>query len=145
MLHILCLIALVAYGTPAFAGPYVGSQKCAECHEQQYASFQSQSKKAKSWHSVTIMAPKLTPQELESCYECHTTGYKQGGFKDYASTPHLAGVGCETCHGPGAAHAESGSPEHIKRKPDPAQCQTCHNASRVTTFNFKPLVYSGGH
>lgn len=90
------------------ANPYVGSDACGDCHEEEYGRFQEYSKKARSWRSVEIMAPKLTPDELRECYACHTTGYGRGGFVDYASTPHLADVGCETCHGPGAAHAAEG-------------------------------------
>ena len=50
------------------------------------------------------------------CLDCHTTGLNvsfdrqsqhfRTGFAD-------AGVGCESCHGPGAAHAESKSPADI--------------------------------
>lgn len=128
------------------ANPYMGSAACGDCHEEEYGRFQEYSKKARSWRSVEIMAPKLTPDELQECYACHTTGYGRGGFVDYASTPHLADVGCETCHGPGAAHAaEGGDPDLIRRGPSQEDCRTCHNDSRVKAFNFKPLIHSGAH
>ena len=124
---------------------YVGSKACADCHEDEYASFSSNSKKATSWKSVEIMASDLTAEEVQGCYECHTTGYGQGGFTTYKETPHLSDVGCETCHGPGAEHAETGDPESIQRKPSIQTCETCHNSDRVAAFNYKPLIYSGGH
>ncbi len=131
---------------PAWAGDYVGSKACADCHDGQYENFSKYSKKSRSWHSVEIMASDLTPEELRGCYECHTTGYGKGGFRDYQSTPGLADVGCESCHGPGRAHADSGGdPELIVRRPALATCETCHNAERVADFNFKPLLFSGAH
>ena len=73
----------------------------------------------------------------ETCTTCHT-GYDRSiegsahGFKAHADTP-AAKQGCESCHGPGEAHA--GDPENIKplqfkRVSATAanqQCQTCHN------------------
>lgn len=147
MRRLLCLFVCLPFCVPALAAvsPYVGSKKCAECHEREYAAFQQYSKKARSWEHVAVMAPKLTPEEVRGCYACHTTGYGKGGFTDYADTPHLADVGCETCHGPGAAHAESGDPAAVKRTPTREDCLTCHNESRVKAFNFKPLIHSGAH
>jgi len=129
----------------AVAGAYVGSARCGECHETEYETFQKHSVKAKSWKSVFIMASDLTPQELEGCYDCHTTGHGKGGFVSIETTPELADVGCETCHGPGAQHAETGDPEMITRKPDIKTCETCHNEIRVQAFGYKPLISSGAH
>ncbi len=132
--------------TSASAQQYVGSKACSECHEEQYDHFSKFSKKAHSRHSVEIMASDLTEDEVRGCFDCHTTGHGKGGFRDYESTPELADVGCETCHGPGGAHAESGGdPELIQRTPTLATCEGCHNAERVADFNFKPLLFSGAH
>ena len=125
---------------------YVGSKACSQCHEKQYESFSKYSKKAHSWQSVAIMKPKLKEQELRQCYECHTTGYgKKGGFVSQETTPELADVGCETCHGPGGEHAASGEPKQIRRRPSVESCTVCHNAQRVEDFRFKPLLFSGAH
>ena len=93
------------------------------------------------------MAPKLTLEELRECYACHATGYgKPGGFVSLEKTPHLANAGCEVCHGPGGAHAESGGDKAlIKRKMSVSDCETCHNAQRVRAFGFKPMLYGGAH
>ncbi|WP_339951303.1 multiheme c-type cytochrome [uncultured Albimonas sp.] len=43
------------------------------------------------------------------CAECHATGYDKGydpASRTYASTQAEIGVGCESCHGPGAAHSD---------------------------------------
>ena len=125
---------------------YIGSVACKQCHEQEYENFSKYSKKAHSKQSVEKMRPKLTRGELEECYNCHTTGHgKKGGFVDYEKTPQLGDVGCETCHGPGATHAESGERSAITRQPSVESCLVCHNAERIQKFNFRPLRYSGAH
>ena len=43
------------------------------------------------------------------CAECHATGYEKNydaAMRSYASTQAEIGVGCEACHGPGAAHLD---------------------------------------
>ena len=133
---------------PAMAeNSYVGTASCRDCHEEQYDNFTKYAKKAHSDRSVKAMASDLTDAELAGCYACHTTGYgKPGGFVSYESTPHLADAGCEVCHGPGYDHVESGGdPELIKGSLSMEDCESCHNESRVKSFNFKPLLYGGAH
>ncbi len=143
----LCMVA----GPASFASSqgqkhFIGTESCKECHQEQYDNFKKYSKKAQSWKSIEIMRSNLKPKELEQCYECHTTGHGQpGGFVSIESTPALADVGCETCHGPGSEHAESGDPERILRLPTEEHCLTCHNKERVGEFDFNPLRYSGAH
>src|SRR4051812_3455384 len=71
----------------------------------------------------------------ETCLGCHDDkGYKgtKHGLTLNQRTP-AATHGCESCHGPGKAHAESGDPGLIrnpkKLKPQEASqiCATCHN------------------
>ena len=125
---------------------YIGSAACQECHEQEYENFVKYSKKAHSQQNVQKMRPKLTQEELEGCYSCHTTGYgSKGGFVSYEKTPELGDVGCETCHGPGSAHVESGDTGEITRKPSIESCLVCHSAERIREFKFRPLRYSGAH
>ena len=141
------IVLLAAVAAQAQQEPsYVGSARCGECHDEQYEFYTKNSKKARSWHSVERMQRKLTPAELESCYDCHTTGHgRSGGFVSHETTPQLADVGCETCHGPGGRHAESGDPADIKRTPTLEDCQRCHNSDRIQDFKFKPLRFSGAH
>jgi hypothetical protein len=140
----LLFVIIVAYSVNA--QEYIGSKACSQCHEEKFNSFMTHSKKAKSWRSIAVMKSKLKPNELNQCYECHTTGHgKPGGFVSIETTPDLAQVGCETCHGPGGAHAVAGDPKEIRRKPELVVCQSCHNQQRVSDFRFKPLIYSGAH
>ena len=139
-------VATALAGQPAENVAYVGSIACADCHAKEYETYVRFAKKAHSFKSVQIMAPKLAPDELRECYGCHTTGYgRPGGFKSPEETPHLADAGCEVCHGPGQAHAASGDPALIKRRLTIKDCETCHNADRVAAFNYKPLLFGGAH
>jgi mono/diheme cytochrome c family protein len=144
---LLCLALLViSAGVARSEASFVGSKACAECHQEEYDSFLKFSKKPNSFHGVEKMRSDLKPEELKGCYACHTTGYgKPGGFVDAKTTPDLAQVGCETCHGAGSKHSEAGDPGSITRKPTLESCARCHNAERTGEFNFKPLLYSGAH
>ncbi len=125
---------------------YVGSKDCADCHVEQYESFMLHANKAKSDHSVRLMAPKLTEEELKQCYGCHTTGYgRTGGFQNFEETPDLGHVGCESCHGPGSMHVLTGDPVDITGKLNLDVCQPCHEDERVRVINYKPLLHAGAH
>lgn len=146
----LCVLAFGALMLgPAHAqqATYVGSKACADCHEEEYDNFAKYSKKAHSADSVKIMAEDLTDEELKECFVCHTTGYGEpGGFVSFEATPELSDAGCEVCHGPGSQHIdEMGDPSYIKGDLELKDCDTCHNEERVSTFDFKPLLYGGAH
>jgi len=147
VLHALCLTCVLLPFSAGAENSYVGTAACKDCHEEQYDNFTKFAKKAHSDKSVKIMASDLTEAELAECHACLTTGYgKPGGFVSYEKTPHLADAGCEVCHGPGHDHVESGGDtELIKGKLTMADCEGCHNQSRVKAFNFKPLLYGGAH
>jgi DmsE family decaheme c-type cytochrome len=68
----------------------------------------------------------------QTCRSCHAD-QRVGGPHAHAfneRTP-AANLGCESCHGPGKAHADSGDPTLIRRFRTPADatetCTTCHN------------------
>lgn len=125
---------------------YVGSAACADCHMTEYESFMNHANKAKSDHSVRLMAPKLDKDELRQCYSCHTTGYGQpGGFVSFEQTPDLAHAGCEVCHGPGSDHVYTGDRASIRGRLDMSVCAPCHEDERVRRINYKPLLHAGAH
>lgn len=137
---------LVPTAMAAEARSYVGTDACAPCHADQHATFRKYAKKSKSAESVKVMTPKLSKEEVQGCYACHTTGYgKPGGFVSFEATPHLADAGCEVCHGPGSAHVDSGGDVSLIDKPTMEGCVVCHNEQRVRSFNFKPLLHGGAH
>jgi tetratricopeptide (TPR) repeat protein len=70
------------------------------------------------------------------CVFCHTTGYEKGyqpATDTYESRWAEMGVGCEACHGPGAAHVEArktgGQDPWVGRDPELmlAACGSCHS------------------
>jgi DmsE family decaheme c-type cytochrome len=83
-------------------------------------------------------APQVSPQSgyvgESTCVTCHDQSYKgtKHALAFNARTP-AATHGCESCHGPGQKHAESGDPDLIQRpsKMTPeavsATCMTCHS------------------
>jgi hypothetical protein len=94
---------------------YVGSKKCRPCHIKEYRAWAN----TKMASALDILKPGQREDVKEShgldpnkdystdstCLPCHTTGYgKQGGFVDMKTTPDLAGIGCEMCHGPGGTY-----------------------------------------
>ncbi|MCK4378703.1 MAG: cytochrome C [Deltaproteobacteria bacterium] len=142
------LFLAIGFITPTYAqeNRYIGSEACNDCHEEEYASFNKYAKKRHSYDYITRMRKGLTETEFETCLVCHTTGYgKPGGFVSVSQTPHLKNLGCECCHGPGSIHADSEDPDDIKGKLSLADCKFCHNAERVATFDFKPMIYGGAH
>ena len=125
---------------------YIGSEGCKECHEEEYSNFKKYSKKAKSFEIIKKMEKKLSPEEYQECFECHTTGYgKEGGFISEEKTPELMDAGCEVCHGPGSLHADSEDPDLIISDISMENCNTCHSKDRIEAFDFKPLLYGGAH
>ncbi len=87
------------------AAPYVGSEACQGCHADEYASWSAQPH-AKA---LTTLEAKGAAANAD-CLRCHTTGFaRPGGFAPGAGPqPALAGVGCESCHGPGGDHVAEG-------------------------------------
>ncbi len=125
---------------------YVGTAACRGCHETEHESFHSFAKKAHSFESIRKMRSRLTPAEFRGCLECHTTGYgRPGGFRSEGETPDLMNAGCEVCHGPGSRHVATAAANDIKGKLTREDCLPCHNKERIEAFNFKPMIYGGGH
>jgi hypothetical protein len=125
---------------------YVGSTACRDCHEAEYSNFHNFAKKAHSFESIRRMKTRLTPAEFRGCFECHTTGFgRPGGFRSEEETPDLMNAGCEVCHGPGSRHVVSTDRKDIKGRLTLEDCAVCHNQDRIDAFNFKPMIYGGGH
>jgi formate-dependent nitrite reductase cytochrome c552 subunit len=158
---------LLAFFLAALAGSvaeaqYVGAAKCRPCHIAQTKSWEP-TKMAKAFESLkpgvaakAKQAKGLDPakdyRKDAECLSCHVTGHGQpGGVTSVGATPALAGVQCESCHGPGAGYLKpnlmSLQNKAYKRAdwvaaglvvPDARTCATCHNEK--SPF-YKPLDY----
>ncbi len=108
-------LAILSISIPpatADAASYVGAKKCRACHMKEYEGWS----KTKMASSFDLLKPGVRAENKKKmnqdpttdythdakCLPCHTTGYgKPGGFSSIETTPDLAGVQCESCHGPG--------------------------------------------
>lgn len=74
---------------------------------------------------------KTAPRKPYTCGTCHTTGWTktgkdgphQDGLPGIHGTWAEPGVGCEGCHGPGAAHVAKPKEVKLSTKPN---CDSCH-------------------
>jgi hypothetical protein len=111
---------------------FVGSAACQGCHESAYKAW------AKTSHSTALRTlEQKGADKNRECVACHVVGFDQaGGFVSAEHSPHLANVGCETCHGPRKDHIQnpSGSKQPIVDKVK--LCQSCHHAPHSTSFDF---------
>ncbi len=128
------------------------------------------------WQTTTHASAfaNLTPAESADtiCLNCHTTGFHRGdesrggnawGYDDFvtdwndpagAAAPHLQGVTCEACHGPGGGG--SGPPgsglQHLYRASlAQGPCMACHNivegeiAGRPYFYNWEGDLHAQAH
>ena len=154
---------------------YVGTKNCKKCHLKEWKSW-SLTQMAKAYESlqpgVAVEAKKsagLDPEADytgdENCIHCHVTGYgKPGGFVDIETTPELAGVGCESCHGPGGTYTQdqymSLKNKEYKKSEVVAvglvdqvgadQCTPCHNSespfvAEGYVFDYEAMKDTGMH
>ena len=118
--------------TDRLKGPaYSGSEKCGECHRAAYKVW-AVSDHAKALHTLAVAGHDQDPE----CIVCHVTGAAyRSGFQSEGTTPSLGRVGCESCHGAGAAH--SAHPYLVPmRKTTSEQCISCHRPLNSPKFEF---------
>jgi hypothetical protein len=109
---------------------YVGSASCERCHKEEFAVWQ------KTSHALAMKT--LSSQKKDQhpdCVSCHVVAYqKEGGYLDAKHTKHLAGVGCESCHGPGRKHSRN--PHSEKLEGGRFVCAECHVSPHSPAFQF---------
>jgi hypothetical protein len=112
--------------TPAFAG----SAACAPCHATEYSVWKG------SAHGSALKTLEDEGQDRDpECTGCHVVGLESTvGFRDRESTPQLADVGCESCHGPARAHVSD--PRVRTPRNAASSCVSCHNPAHSPEFDF---------
>jgi hypothetical protein len=114
---------------------YTGSQSCAECHEPILTN-ETHTRHAAAFTNALFVADG--GQTNRSCEACHAVGFDlPTGFVNNISTPHLAGVQCENCHGPAANHAANPDDPAVRPRAEVAAtvCGGCHTDARHPTFD----------
>ena len=109
----------------------MGAAACGACHETAWRVW------ADSAHARALEALPAARRTDVRCLGCHTAG----------ATPELAGVQCESCHGPVARHAPAGG--HRKRARtmvvDRATCLRCHTPDAPRVFYWERDVARIAH
>jgi Cytochrome c554 and c-prime len=107
-----------------------GSKSCESCHIDEYNVWR-ESSHAHAWETLADESAFADPE----CQRCHTTGYGlPGGFETIASSADRFGVGCESCHGPSAAHVEN--PKRKTPLAAQTECRRCHDRENSPQFEF---------
>lgn len=110
---------------------FVGATMCMQCHINQGKIWKD------SQHAVAYETLKSKQKAFDShCVQCHVVGLDQtGGFVSEELTPHLAGVQCENCHGPGKDHVSN--PIKFKfNKVKEDTCKKCHHNPHTSHFEW---------
>ncbi len=121
---------LPGLGQGLAAGEYVGADTCAQCHVGPHGTWTS------TIHASALA--NITPfaNTNPACLPCHTVGFGlPSGFVDEATTPHLAGVQCENCHGPGSDHVNAAHTTNIAIDKTSELCGNCHTDSHHPTID----------
>jgi cytochrome c2 len=147
------VVALAEDPAPAAADAakkptFVGSKACKTCHQGEkngkiYESWMD----SKHANAMSVLDSAKGETKDPKCLKCHTTGYGAGGFGEKGMEAiELAGVGCESCHGPGSEYKPM---KVMKDKAaataaglmavTEATCVKCHNSESPTfkSFDFK--------
>lgn len=130
---------------PAGHATYVGAATCQSCHSAAYAFWE----KTSHAQAYKTLADKKRQYDTQ-CIGCHVVGYEQpGGACSIADTQGRQAVQCESCHGPGSLHVQSGGkPDLIRLKVPEVSCRTCHDADNSPHFNdatYRPQIIGPGH
>lgn len=120
-------------GDGTTTGQYLGAEECRVCHSSHYNDWSA------TEHATALQSLKAIGQDKNAfCVGCHTVGFQQqDGYVDEATTPQLAGVQCENCHGAGLPHRSN--VDQVSYRPSKSiassVCGGCHNGTHHPTFD----------
>jgi len=108
---------------------YVGADRCVVCHKRVHESW------SQTGHAGALGLLKSIGQDTNTaCLPCHTVGFgEEGGYVDNPTTPNLANVQCESCHGPGLDHVNNVADKTLRptKSISSAVCGKCHTDAHV--------------
>lgn len=126
---------------------YVGVESCKTCHGPAYEFWQKalvevsaktqtgQVMQRLSGHSKAWKTLEGVNQTLDrNCIGCHSVGFmKPGGYCKAQEVDFRKNVQCESCHGPGSLHIQTGDKTKIQRQVPESQCRSCHHVPHIST------------
>ncbi len=131
-------------------GPTVGADQCKSCHRSDHKAW----KKAAHAQAMDRLTASGDANRVE-CVRCHASpkavglGAAKENLEDYRREE---GVGCEACHGPGAAHVAAPSKSNIvglgESCPEcviEAICTNCHDQTWDPHWDLKVRLAGSKH
>jgi hypothetical protein len=108
---------------------YTGVAECVACH-QPFMDQWVDTRHATAFASLEEVGKASDPE----CIVCHVVGFgEKGGFYTIKSTPELANVQCESCHGIGRKHLSDYS---LMSPVTEATCLKCHTEENSPEFDY---------
>ena len=146
---------------------YIGSEACGKCHPTELKAL-TKSVHARATEVLAKPAPDhwtvppykrgVVGLRKPECLRCHTTGFgKDGGFPAAIPASPLAHpmdkVSCESCHGPGKAHADDPKrPKAIAKLGGTCNecnilpiCRQCHDDHNAPNFDYPAALKQARH
>jgi len=133
---------------PAGTATYVGTEECANCHEEA-TTFWKTTRHARAWETLV----EVDKQFDYDCTSCHVTGWGRPGGATMAMNETLRDIQCETCHGPGSLHVDAEDDAAARRTITLAPAEDlcagqCHTPEHSDTFEriaYLRDVLGAGH
>lgn len=128
-------------------GESAGSASCTPCHAAAHDAW------AAGPHARAMDRLDAEQQVDVACVRCHATARVAGpAASDVAAYRTDEGVGCESCHGPGKAHVDSGGKAPIEGLGDDcpvcvveALCTSCHTPEWDKLWSLDVKLPLAGH
>ncbi len=128
-------------------GPSTGAEGCKACHKSQHKQW----RKTPHAHAMELLEDE--GHDKVTCVVCHATptdsSVRADGIESFRTDE---SVGCEICHGPGAAHAADPDNVHLwsLETREPAcfvrgVCERCHNEIRDPDFDIDTALEAVKH
>jgi peroxiredoxin len=119
---------------------YSGNDVCAVCHASESATWRYTEH---SFAFETLVA-KGADRDAK-CIGCHVVGFgDKGGYSETLRAKHLEDVGCETCHGRGGGHLETGG-KAASRGDYRSACLKCHDQEHSLGFDYATFLPKVSH
>jgi hypothetical protein len=109
-----------------------GTDACRRCHVEDAKSWDA-SPHGHAWQTLVAGGSHVDSY----CQQCHVTSFgRAGGFVSALRSATLVNVGCESCHGPSSAHANTPTVPTGFGLAAKDQCTTCHDRENSPKFEY---------